>query len=206
MWYSLGSFEVSFLKYLAIGEIGIGLIVICFAMCWDDNKAIAITGLILITICCIMSGLIIGLIGNNGLKYVLIFGIGSYIVFIIYVISAICQWEMKNVWISGGVILGICTLVDLILGSFEVSFLKHFTIVLIGLELIIFCYAFIKNEDDSCLLIFLIIIGCVMTSLIFGLIGKSWFIYILLFGIVYYSFFAIVVVGVIFNGIENSWH
>ena len=63
-----------------------------------------------------MSGLIIGLIGNNGLKYVLIFGIGSYIVFIIYVISIICKWEMEIVWISGGVILGICTIVGLIIG------------------------------------------------------------------------------------------
>ena len=63
-----------------------------------------------------MSGLIIGLIGNNGLKYALVFGIGSYIVLIIYVISIFYKWEMKIVWISGVVILGICTFVSSLIG------------------------------------------------------------------------------------------
>ena len=68
---------------------------------------------------CVISGLIIGLIGNNGLKYALVFGIGSYIVLIIYVISIICKLEMIFVWFSGGMLLGICTFAYLIMGFME---------------------------------------------------------------------------------------
>ena len=205
----LASFEVSFLKYLAIGVIGIGLIVICFAMYWDeDNKEIAFTGVILIVISCIMSGLIIGMIDNNGLKYALIFGIGTYVVFIIYVISAICQWEMKNVWISGGVILGICTFVSLILGSFEVSFLKYVVIGVIGIGLIVICFVLYWDEDTAVAFTgaILIIISCIMSGLIIGLIGKNGLKYALVFGIGSYIVFIMYVISAICGcGMKNVW-
>ena len=115
-----------------------------------------------------MSGLIIGLIGKSGLKYVLVFGIGSYIVFIIYVISMICKWEMKIVWISGGVILGICAIVGLIIGSFEVSFLKYVVIGVIGIGLIVICFVLYWDEDTAIVYtgMTLIIISCIMSLLI----------------------------------------
>ena len=87
----IGSFEVSFLKYVVIGIVG--LIVLCFAMYWDEDKIIVYAGIILIIISCIMTGLIIGLTGKSGWVGVLIFGIASYIVLIIFLINAICKEE-----------------------------------------------------------------------------------------------------------------
>ena len=193
-----------------IGEIGIGLIVICFVLYWDeDNKANAYTGAIIILISCIMSGLIIGLIGNNGLKYVLIFGIGSYIVFIIYVISIICEWEMKIVWIIGGLILGICTLVDLILGSFEVSFLKYVVIGVIGIGLIVICFVLYWDEDNKAIVytgVILIIVSCIMSGLIIGLIGHNGLKYALVFGIGSYIVLILYVISIIRKWeMKNVW-
>ena len=204
----IGSFEVSFLKYVVIGVIGIGLIVICFVLYWDEDTAIVYTGMTLIIISCIMSGLIIGLIGKSGLKYVFVFGIGSYIVFIIYVISMICKWEMKIVWISGGVILGICAIVGLIIGSFEVSFLKYLATFLIGIELIVLCFFLFADRDTKTVYtgIVLIILSCIMSGLIIGLIGKSGLKYALICGIGSYIVFIIYVKLAIYDGeMEIVW-
>ena len=193
----MGSSEVSFLKYIAIGVIGIGLIVLCFVIFWDKDSEIVYTGMILIIICCIMSGLIIGLIGTSGLKYALIFGIGSYIVFIIYVISLINNWEMGIIWISGGVIYGICTFVNLILGSFEVSFLKYVVIGMIGIVLIVLCFVLCCDECITYTGIVLIIICCIMSGLIIGLIGKSGWLGFLILGIASYIVIIIFIINAI---------
>ena len=181
----MGSSEVSFLKYIAIGVIGIGLIVLCFVIFWDKDSEIVYTGAILIIISCIMSGLIIWFIGKSGLKYALIFGIGSYIVLIIYVVSAISEWEMKKVWISEVMILGLCTFVALIMGSSEVSFLKYIAIGLIGLIISILCYIqyFEKHHEVAYTGIAVIIISTILTGMIIGLNGKGGLKYVLVFGI-----------------------
>ena len=195
----LGSFEVSFLKYVVIGEIGIGLIVICFAMCWDDNKAIAFTGLILITICCIMSGLIIGLIGNNGLKYVLVFGIGSYIVLVVFVITVLFGNDMAVVWLLSVSIVVMCVLSCLIIDSIKTTYLKYISIGVIGFILIVICFnKFGSSKIELAVTgMILIIISCILTGLIIGLIGKNGLKYALIFGIGSYIVLIIYLLGII---------
>ena len=181
----MGSFEVSFLKYVVIGVIGIGLMILCYVLYWDKDKEIVYTGIVLIFISSIMTGLIFGLINIKGLKYVLIFGIGSYIALIIYIICVICQWEIKYVWISGSVIFGLCTFVDLVIGSFEVSFLKFIIIGVIGIGLMILIYDLYWDKDKEIVYtgIISILISSITTGLIFGLIGSSALKYVLIFGI-----------------------
>ena len=202
----MGSFEVSFLKYAVIGIIEIVLIVICIVLFRDEDTEIAFTGITLIIISCIISGLTIGLIGKSVWQYVLIFGIGSYIELIIYVICIIYEWEMNSVWISGGVIFEICTLVDLILGSFEVSFLKYVVIVVIGIGLIAICFVLYCDEDTEIAFtgITLIIISCIISGLTIGLIGKSVWQYVLIFGIGSYIELIIYVICIIYEWEMNS--
>ena len=190
----IGSFEVSFLRYVVIVIIGIGLI---FVFYWNEDRDISYTGIVLIIVCCIMSGLIIGLIGKSGLKYALVFGIGSYIVFIICVISLFYKWEMENVWISGVLLLVICTFVDLIIGSFEVSFLKYVVIGMIGIVLIVLCFVLFYDECVIYTGIVLIIICCIMSGLIIGLIGKSGWLGFLILGIASYIAFIIFIINAI---------
>ena len=138
----IGINQNGIMKYLLLLVIGLFLIYIIYLIAYylEWEKNLLYTGIAIIILSCIMSGLIIGLIGKSGLKYALIFGIGSYIAFIIYVICLICEWEIEIVWISGVLLLVICTFVDLIIGSFEVSFLRY---VVIGVTGIGFIYCFI---------------------------------------------------------------
>ena len=76
-----GLFDIRLIISTAIVVLYIAAITIIYKKYWDEDKAIAFTGMTLIIISCIMSGLIIGMIDNNGLKYALIFGIGTYVVF-----------------------------------------------------------------------------------------------------------------------------
>ena len=117
----IGINQNGIMKYLLLLVIGLFLIYIIYVIAYylEWEKKILYTGIVVIMLSCVISGLIIGLIGNNGLKYALVFGIGSYIVLIIYVISIICKLEMIFVWFSGGMLLGICTFVYLIMGFME---------------------------------------------------------------------------------------
>ena len=117
----IGLNQNGIMKYLLLLVIGLFLIYIIYVIAYnlEWEKKILYTGIVVIMLSCVISGLIIGLIGNNGLKYALVFGIGSYIVLIIYVISIICKLEMIFVWFSGGMLLGICTFVYLIMGFME---------------------------------------------------------------------------------------
>ena len=94
---------VLLLKHVAIGIIGLVLIVLCFVFYWDENKKIVYTGIvIIIIIVSIISGLI-------GLFFdVLVFGIGSCIVLMIFINSAYCKEEMGNVWAAGIIIFWCC--------------------------------------------------------------------------------------------------
>ena len=85
--------------------IGIVLIVLCFALFYDE--CVIYTGIVLIIICCIMSGLIIGLIGKSGWLGFLILGIASYIAFIIFIINAICKEDNMNTFFGMGLV--VCT-------------------------------------------------------------------------------------------------
>ena len=160
------------------------------------------TGALITTACCIITGLIIEFVGKSVFKYVLIFGIGSYIVLIIYMICAIYRWEMIIVWISGGVIFGLCTFVDLVIGSLEVSFLKYVVVGVIGIGLMILCYVLYWDKDEEIVYagIVSILISCIMTGLIFGFVGKSVFKYVLIFGIGSYIVLIIYVICVIGQG------
>ena len=103
----IGLNQNGIMKYLLLLVIGLFLIYIIYVIAYylEWEKKILYTGIVVIMLSCVISGLIIGLIGKSGLKYVLICGIGSYITFIIYVISIIYKWEIEIVWISGVLLL-----------------------------------------------------------------------------------------------------
>ena len=162
----LGFFEVLFLRYVAIVLIGIGLIVLCFFLFADRDTKTVYTGIVLIILSCIMSGLIIGLIGKSGLKYALICGIGSYIVLIIYVILAIYDGVMEIVWLSGVVLFGICTFVDMGINTSEtVLLLKQAAIGIIGLVLIVLCFIFYWDENKNYVYTGIVIIVIIVSIL-----------------------------------------
>ena len=110
------------------------------------------------------------MIGKSGLKYALICGIGSYIVFIIYVILSIYDGVMEIVWVSGVVLFGICTFVDLGNESETVFLLKHVAIGIIGLVLIVLCFVFYWDENKKIVYTGIVII-IIVVSIISGLIG-----------------------------------
>ena len=188
----IGINQNGIMKYLLLLVIGFFLIYVIYLIAYYLvlEEDILYTGIVLIILSCVYSGLIIGLIGNNGMKYALIFGIGSYIVLIIYVISAICKWEIENVWISLVLLLVICTLVDLIIGSFEVSYMKYVTIGIIGTVLVIVCLcACNENKELQITGLIIIVITCAITVIIFKFIGKTGMKYVVINAIGIYLLF-----------------
>ena len=163
----MGSFEVSYMKYILIGVIGIILIAICFAI--SSNKIeVAITGTIIIIATCIVTGLTFVFVNNGIFKYVLIFSVGTYIVFIIYLIMALSDSkEMEIVYTSAGILLGICLITALIYGSFEVLIVRYITIGLIGILLIVLCFVKYSGSMDVAFTgTIYIIAACIMTGFI----------------------------------------
>ena len=177
-----GSFEVSVVRYITIGLIGILLIVLCFVK-YRDSMDVAFTGTIYIIAACIMTGLITN--DSNYLKHVLIFTIGTYVACIVYLMCAIFEWEMGFVFGVSIIIMGVCSLVSLILGSFELTIFKYISIGMFGLGLIVLCLVKYLDQDKVITLgcSSVIILTCGMIGWMISFIDNTGFIRIVIFEI-----------------------
>ena len=181
----LGSLNLLILKYITIGLFGLGLIVLCLVKYLDEDNVMALTGAILISVASILTGLIIGFIGKAGFKYILTFLIGTLIVITIFMFTLfLSEFPVEIVWISATIVYAICTVTSLIMGSFEVTYLKYISIGLLGISLIIpIGIIFSDNIEAAITGTVLIIATCIMTGLIFKFSETNGMKYILVIAI-----------------------
>ena len=207
--FIVGSLNLSILKYMSIGLFGSGLIVLCLVNYLDEDKAMALTGAVLIVVASILTGLLIGFIGKAGFKYILTFLIGTLIcIMTILFISFFSELTVEIVWTSALVIYALCTLTSLIMGSFEVTYLKYIAIGLFGITcLILICNTFDDNDRLACTGAVLITASCIMTGLIFKFSNTSGIKYILVIAIgIYITLIVYTFIAIFGNDyIEDVW-
>ena len=183
--FIVGSLVLSIFKYIPIGMFGLGLIILCLVILLDEDKVMALTGAILIFVASILTGLLIGFIGKAGFKYILTILIGTLIVITIFMFTlSLSEFPVEIVWISATIVYAICTVTSLIMGSFEVTYLKYISIGLLGISLIIpIGIIFSDNIEAAITGTVLIIATCIMTGLIFKFSETNGMKYILVIAI-----------------------
>ena len=129
------SIKNELLRYVTIFVIGLFVTYIIFLIVYycelEMNIVYSSAGLIFGI--CIVTSLIMLWNKNELLRYVTIFVILLFIIYIIFLIVYYCGWKMNIVYSSAGLIFGICIVTSLILLSIKNELLRYVTIFVIGL-------------------------------------------------------------------------
>ena len=161
-------------------------------ICYEWEMNIVYSSASIIFGICIITSLILLSIKNELLRYVTIFVILLFIIYIIFLIVYYCEWEMNIVYSSASIIFGICIVTSLIMLWNKNELLRYVTIFVIGLFvtyiifLIVYYCGWKMNIVYSSASIILGI--CIVTSLIMLSIKSELLYFIILVILLFFMF------------------
>ena len=147
----IASYTYSVFRHITVYVIGILLIIAIsfFTEGHANSMHIVISSSGLIVCCCIAASFIISSISISSIKYYLVFLIGVGLFFMVYFISALCNEAEERMPALLCIILGICSIIDLIMASIEIYVMRHVTVLIFGFVLNAYIFKYTDYGDKN---------------------------------------------------------
>ena len=128
------SVEMYAMRYVVVAVTGVLLIIIisCITGCNSENMHILMSSSGLIVCCCIIISFFLSSMSIESMKYYLVFLIGVTLFFLIYFLVSLCRGDLDIMPATLGIILVLCVIGDLIMGSFEFYLMRFITVIVIA--------------------------------------------------------------------------
>ena len=194
----MAAFEIYYMRFVSVIAIGFIIIIFLFIFteCGLNNPCALFSGIGTVIFSCYLLCWLLG--GNRSFfsKYLIVFAVSSFIVFITNFFMSLCEADVSNGALCAGIVYMLCIVVELIMGSIENEIIRFISIFLFGVVLIIFVIICSDCLSDNTMLSMLcinfILCACSGACLLLG--GKKYFILLVIFYSLLYSLALLIVI------------